>query len=182
MPSGPSSTVEYRIGAPEDVLSVSVAATHVFLDTYATEGLRPVLAREASSVYSAEAFLSRLHDSATTFILAESSDHLLGFAEFTRGRPCPCAAAEFGIELVRLYVLPIAQGKGLGRSLLHRAESFLAAESASGLWLAAWSGNHRALSFYPAVGYEPVGLTNYIIEGQAYENQVFAKALQRNAA
>lgn len=182
MSSAPLNDVEYRVGTVDDVASVSVAATHVFLDTYATGGLRPNLAREALSVYSPKAFFARLNDQAMTFVLAERGDHLLGFAEVMRERPCPCTPVSFNAELVRLYLLPVAQGQGLGRSLLRRAEEVLSSEGAAGLWLTAWSGNHRALDFYPAVGYEKIGLREYIIEGEAYENQVFAKALVRRAA
>jgi GNAT superfamily N-acetyltransferase len=174
MPATPL-PVEYSIGTPADALCVSVAAIHVFLDTYATEGLRPDLAREAISVYAAAAFLPRLADPATTFVLAMRGEHLLGFAEVTRQRPCACASERFTVELVRLYVLPVAQGQGLGRALLAYAEGMLAQEGAFGLWLAAWSGNQRALSFYPSVGYTPAGLTEYAIEGVVYENQVFVK-------
>ena len=34
------------------------------------------------------------------------------------------------------------------------------------LWLTAWVGNHRARSFYEALGYQDVGATRYFIEGQ----------------
>lgn len=170
--------VTFRVASVADVDSISVAATHVFLDTYAIEGLRPLLAREALAVYSVAAFAARLNDAATTILLAERGEFLLGFAEFTREQRCPVADCPFDVELVRLYLLPVAQGQGLGQALLRRAEAMLAAERRSGMWLAAWSGNQRALAFYPKAGYEDVGRTDYVIEGQAFDNRVFARAVR----
>jgi len=36
-------------------------------------------------------------------------------------------------------------------------------------------------AFYPAVGYVDVGATQYWIQGQAYENRIFAKRLSTHA-
>jgi hypothetical protein len=51
------------------------------------------------------------------------------------------------------------------------------AEGASTLWLTAWVGNARTLSFYASQGYEPLGSTPYTFEGEVFENTLFAKAL-----
>ena len=42
--------VEYRNGTPDDALCISVLAMQVFLDTYAIDGLRNDIAREALAV------------------------------------------------------------------------------------------------------------------------------------
>ena len=43
-------------------------------------------------------------------------------------------------------------------------------------WLAVWTGNKRALTFYRALGYESVGTMAYTFEDQTYENQVLVKS------
>ena len=48
------------------------------------------------------------------------------------------------------------------------------------VWLTAWSGNIPALAFYPAIGYRDIGVTEYVIEGQGYENRIFAKEILRS--
>ena len=48
------------------------------------------------------------------------------------------------------------------------------------VWLTAWSGNVPALAFYPAIGYQDIGVTEYVIEGQGYENRIFAKEILRS--
>ena len=65
--SAEPATVATRSGTPEDALCLGVLATQVFLDTYATNGIRSDLAREALSVYSQETFAARLADPNSRF-------------------------------------------------------------------------------------------------------------------
>ena len=164
-------------------MTIAALAVQVFLDTYATEGVRPDLAREAFSVYSAEAFARRLNEPARRFLLAEEASGLLGFAEFIAAPlPAPAGAA-IGAELVRLYVQPRFQRAGIGRRLLQAAEAAAASAGLVDLWLTACEGNHRARSFYEAVGYRDIGTTTYAFEGLTYANRVLVRHLpQRTSA
>jgi hypothetical protein len=59
-----------RAGA-EDALCLSVLAMQVFLDTYATEGIRAEIAREVVSSYSEASFNKALQDEGTYIEVAE---------------------------------------------------------------------------------------------------------------
>jgi len=169
--------VRLRQALPEDAVTIAALAVQVFLDTYAIEGVRPDLAREAFAEYSAQAFAARLVEPARSFLLAERGAGLLGFAEsLLAPRPAP-AGAIVGAELVRLYVQPAFQSQGIGKDLLRAAEQSVASRGLRVLWLTAWEGNHRAARFYAANGYEDVGATAYAIEGNSYANRVFARRL-----
>lgn len=169
--------IEYRRGTPEDALCVSVLAMQVFLDTYASGGVRPDLAREALSVYAPENFARHLAHPSACFILAERLGHLVAFAELALDAVPPQPSLERGAELVRLYVQSPFKRMGLGKVLLAQAEAVAAARSATILWLTAWTGNQPALAFYAAQGYTDVGATQYVFEGKSYENRIFRKAL-----
>ena len=177
MSSAFSPTIKFRSGTPADALCVGVLATQVFLDTYATEGIRSDLAREALAVYSPAVFSERLAHPSTFFILAEHCGHLLGFAELMLGTQCPNASISGGAELVRLYIQRPFKRKGLGSSLLAQAERLAAERSAVALWLTVWTGNVSALHFYTAQGYKDVGATSYVFEDNAYENRILTKTL-----
>lgn len=129
--------IEFRIGSEEDALCVGVLAIQVFLDTYAKDGIRPDLAREALTNYSPEAFSVRLADQDTTFLIAEKGGCLLGFCEVVRSRRCPVVAAVGTMQLVRLYVQRSSRRLGLGRALMGRAEVLAIDAGADSLWLTA---------------------------------------------
>jgi GNAT superfamily N-acetyltransferase len=166
----------YRRGVPGDELCVSVLATQVFLDTYATNGINPDLAREALSVYCVDVFAARLREPTVEIVVAESSGHVVGFIDMALQSACPASEIQ-GMEILRLYVQAPFQRHGIGQVLLKTAEQSALSRGDRHVWLTAWVGNLGALAFYPAVGYVDVGATECLIEGQAYENRIFAKRL-----
>ena len=154
-----------RQATPDDAVTIAALSVQVFLDTYATGGIRPDLAREAFSHYSVKAFAARLAEPDRVFLLAEHATGLLGFAKLLL-RPLPAPAhTTVGAELVRLYVQPQAHGMGVGRSLLRAAESAAADRGLLHLWFTVWDDNHRARGFYNAVGYTDIGATSYTFQG-----------------
>lgn len=170
-------SVALRHAFPIDAITIAALSVQVFLDTYATDGIRPDLAREAFSVYSAEAFAQRIGEASRTFILAEVGACLLGFAEVMLSQRTAPDGQTSGAELVRLYVQPAAQHNRIGRALLERAEQVIVAHKLSSVWLAAWDRNTNARAFYAHMGYVDVGATTYSFEGHTYANRVFAKHL-----
>jgi ribosomal protein S18 acetylase RimI-like enzyme len=153
----------------------------VFLDTYAPEGVRPDLAREALEVCSPSAFAKRLAAAGRIFTLAVQGEHLVGFAELSVQLTQPPGLEQTGAELIRLYIQPAAQRRGVGAQLLRRSEAQAAAAGAQWLWLTAWVGNRRALDFYQAQGFEDAGATEYVFEDRSYENRVLVKPLAGRA-
>src|SRR3954454_21929635 len=176
----PRAEIAYRMAVQEDALCLSVLATQVFLDTYAIQGIRPAIAREARQYLSEEAFAALLADPRCGILVAELADHLVGFAQLTHDQPHAFLPPDTrAAELNRLYVQRPFLGKGIGKELLARAESLAAAEGAEALWLFAWTGNAHALRFYEAQGYQDVGGSVYIFEGDTYETRVLLKRLAR---
>ena len=154
----------------------------MFLDTYAMDGIRPSLAREVLHHLSTGAIARSLADPAKVFLVAERAGHLIGFAELTIGATHLCAGPGATVELGRLYVQRAFAGKGVGTMLLARSEALARARGARSLWLTAWVGNRRALAFYARRGYVDAGATMYEFEGEAYENRVLVRPLDRDRA
>ena len=169
--------VVFRPADEADAPCLSALATQVFFETYATSGIRMALVREAESQFAVPAVLDWLRrpDSRTT--LAEHDGHLVAFAEVVLGARHPLVPQGEVAELTRLYVQSPFVRRGIGHRLLRHAEALASAEGASTLWLTAWVGNARTLSFYASQGYEPLGSTPYTFEGEVFENTLFAKAL-----
>jgi ribosomal protein S18 acetylase RimI-like enzyme len=161
----------------EDALCLGVLATQVFLDTYATGGIRPALAREVLGEYAVDAFEGHLRDPGLRLQVAEVAGHLVAFSQVAL--PCQHALAPPGpaAELARLYVQEPFTRRGIGAALLHQAERDAAAGGAQVLWLTPWVHNVRALAFYVAQGYSDHGRTEFRFEGEVHENRLFARRL-----
>jgi ribosomal protein S18 acetylase RimI-like enzyme len=164
-----------RRGTADDALCVGALAVQVFLDTYATAGIRPDLAREALTTCGVDAVRIRLDSANTHFILAERNQHLVGFAELAFGGMVPDASLAGGVELVKLYVQRHFKRLGVGGALLRHAESIAAGNSANCLWLTAWAENADALRFYAALGFVDIGQTEHVFEDKSYENRLLVR-------
>jgi GNAT superfamily N-acetyltransferase len=176
----PEPEIALRVAKPSDALCIGILATQVFLDTYAMDGIRPSLAREVLHHLSTGAIAQSLADPATVFLLAERAGHLIGFAELKIGATHACAGPEATVELGRLYVQRAFAGKGVGTRLLARSEELAHARGAGSLWLTAWVGNRHARAFYARRGYVDAGATMYEFEGEAHENRVLVRKLDRD--
>ncbi len=166
----------FRVACAQDAPCLSVLATQVFLDTYATEGVDASLANEVRSVYAPDVFATRLADPRVRIVVATNGDKLVGFVDLDSSTACPVPGIQ-GSELFRLYVQAPFQRRGIGRALLAGAEREVSRSGVAWVWLQTWAGNARALAFYRAQGYAAVGAATCVIEGKAYDNRVFAKRL-----
>ena len=174
--------VDVRAARHEDCLCLSALAMQVFLDTYATKGIRPAIAREVLSTYSKAAFGAALSDPQTLIVVAEHDGHMVGFAQVTLAACHDLAPLGDQAELLRLYVQEPFTGLKVGTKLLLTAERLATAAGATVLWLTPWAHNHRALVFYIRRGYTDFGLTYFTFEGESHENRLFAKCLEPTAS
>ncbi len=165
-----------RPATADDALCLGVLGTQVFLDTYATQGIRPTLAREVLAGFST------LRNPSARVCVAEHDGHMVGFSELRPGAAHELAPAGAQSELRRLYVQSPFAGRGVGTALLREAERAAAAGGADVLWLTSWSRNARALRFYVRCGYADCGATPYVFEDERHENRVLARALRPRSA
>lgn len=169
--------IRLRGATPADALCISTLASLVFLDTYATDGIRTDLALEASSAGDTPSVKAAIESRSSHFVLAERAGHLLAFAQCKRASIPPHADVGGAVELDRLYVLRHSHRAGIGSVLLGAAEEYARQQQAPLLWLTAWAGNASANAFYLARGYVDVGRTQYTFGDNAYENRIYSKDL-----
>ena len=167
-----------RPATADDALCLGVLAMQVFLDTYATEGIRPHIAREALDGYAPAVYQRLLQTPGIFILVAEQQGHLLGFAQVTMGTAHTLVDHPAPAELDRLYVQEPFTGRRLGQALLHAAEDEAARRGAGLLWLTPWVHNHRARHFYAREGYADVGLTWFEFEGERHENRLLTRPLR----
>jgi len=164
-----------RAAVEADAHCVATLGTQVFLDTYATDGIRPSLVREVAAQFTPDIISALIARPQVRLVLAERAGHLIGFAQFDLDAPHALLPGMSAAQLNRLYVQERFTGRGVGRVLLAEVETRAAAEGVQALWLSAWAGNARALAFYPRRGYRDIGATLYEFENEKHENRIFAR-------
>jgi len=172
-----TSDILIRDALPEDALCIGVLGMQVFLDTYATEGIRDSIAAEALQAFSPQAISALIAQPGTAIIVAEINGHLVGFAQVAMNAGHALISTPKAAELQRLYIQERFTGLGLGYRLLQAAEQRAGLGGASLLWATVWVGNERALGFYPRRGYELLGEPTYTFQNETHENRLFGKML-----
>ena len=171
----PSFTV--RDAITEDALCIGVLGMQVFLDTYATQGIRDSIANEALQAFAPQTIAHLMAQPGLSLLVAESNGHLVGFAQVKLNASHPMITAPDAAELQRLYIQERFTGLGIGYRLLQAAEQRAALGAASVLWATVWVGNERALGFYPRRGYAVLGSPTYTFQGETHDNRLFGKTL-----
>jgi GNAT superfamily N-acetyltransferase len=169
--------VSLRAASAADANCMAVLATQVWLDTYATDGIRETIAAEVLQSFSPRAIGALIAEPAVTFLLAENNAHLIGFVQWTAGARHALVNGVNPAELDRLYVQQRAAGRGVGTLLLQSAERAVRSQGIDILWLQAWVHNDRALRFYATHAYVDLGNTDFRMGDEVHENRVLAKQL-----
>jgi ribosomal protein S18 acetylase RimI-like enzyme len=93
--------------------------------------------------------------------LAEDGVEAVGFLSLLLDSPEPVGMAAGGAEIPRIFLLPGARGKGLGRRLLEPALAAASAAGAAYVWLDAMASADRAIGAYRKWGFVPIGTTRF---------------------
>lgn len=139
----------------DDVESIAALGLCVWIDTYATQGLRFRLGNYALGMFTRDKIQALLRS--RTVLVAEQAEHLVAYAVLAIGNA--------STEVENLYVLPKFQRRGIGRKLINT----MACEY-SGLWLSCWEQNHSATGFYKALGFIEHGESFFDLDGEQYRN------------
>lgn len=162
-----------RRAVPADAPRLAALARWVWLDSYAEGGVTEAFAGYLDAAFTPAAFEQLLEDGQRALWVAEDADALCGMAQLCRAAPAPVAADRPApdVELERLYVAPRCTGRGLGRQLLAAARGTWPQQA---LWLSVWVGNAGARRFYEREAGRQVGETDFLLDGQAHRNLVYA--------
>lgn len=84
------------------------------------------------------------------FWVVEYQGKLVGTAAYY-----PVERGENAVEIRKMYLLPEARGKGLGRFLLEQLEATIADRGFTQIWIETASVLQEAVKLYESSGYEP---------------------------
>ena len=172
----------FRPATADDALCISVLASQVFVDTYATHGIGETIARHVTQALSVSAMAASIAEPCHRFIVAELANHFVGFVQLKLRAGNSAVNSPDAVEVVRLYVQERFASCGVGTGLLTRSEALAAAAGAQHIWLTAWVGNIRALAFYSRRGYTDNGPATCVVQGEHIENRLLVKTLTARVA
>ena len=153
-------SIVIRTAKYEDIESIAALGLCVWIDTYATEGVRVALSKYVFSYFTIDHVRGLLVSKKV--LVAEVSGHLVGYVVLSVGGRA--------IEIDNLYVLPKFQGRGIGKEII----SYISTDY-SRLWLACWEKNENAIGFYKSIGFVEDGESFFNLDGELYRNIILTK-------
>ncbi len=167
---GVGATITVRRGAPADAAALADIGRATFMAAFQDLYWPADLAAFLEEAYAPRKMAAELADPATAVWLAEADGEVVGYAVAGPTRlPHPEVTESCG-ELKRVYLLPLAQGEGLGSALVDRALAWLDRNGPRRLWIGVWSGNRGARRLYERIGFSKVG-EYYFQVGQARDRE-----------
>ena len=169
------SDVVYRDATVDDCDALSALMRETFCETFAhlyrAEDLNAFLAAS----YTPAQQYAEIIDPDTETRLAEQDGALMGYAQIGPFKLPHDAGPAHALELYRLYVRRVVQGKGVAATLMDWAMARMRARGASMAFLGVWSENFRAQKFYARYGFERVGAYQFPV-GEALDDEYILRA------
>ena len=168
---------QLRAAQRDDALCLAALARQVFVHTYASAGISPLVAQYLEQTFSVPALQQVLTDRQRRCHVVTAGERYLGLAQTALGVTQPLLPAGAAAELERLYVLPAMARQGLGSALLRAAQASAKASGCGLLWLTCWSHNESALKFYQATGFADWGPAVFQMGSESVPNRVLAQSI-----
>ncbi len=173
-----SKAILIRKAEPEDSLKLSVFLSHVFIQTYDTEGVTQESSIFIKREFSSENIERKIKANPDSFLIAEKDENLRGVAEIDFNTKCPANNIP-AAELCKLYVMEKFTGTGIGYSLINESESIVSSKNINHIWLSVYELNSRAILFYERQGYKYIGDILFQMEFNSYINKVLYKEINK---
>jgi len=122
------------------------------------------LADYISREHTPERYRDMLADDRFTILIAKVAGNLAGLALLVQApAPPEMQSPAAALELRRFYIDSAYHGRGVANLLMKEVLAVATDRGEPSLWLSAFSGNGRALSFYKRWGFRIAGTHDFIV-------------------
>lgn len=148
-----------------------------FTQTYAAYNTPENMKLHFQNAFNKTKLSQELESEMEAYFLLMEKDLPIAFVKLNYNCAHADSNGEPMAEIQRIYVLQEHQGKGLGKILLHTAETEARRSGAKYLWLGVWQNNLKALDFYQKNGFTIVGTQEFVLGEDHQSDFVMQKAV-----
>lgn len=160
--------ISLRKAERHDAEILSEVAIASFLPAHGHSAPKKDIDNYVSLHLTPEKFREELKQPHFNYYLLYFENSLAGYTKYIFNTPNEHIADASVCKLERIYVLPEYYDKKLGKVLLEHCIAEAKKAQQHGIWLAVWTENHRALSFYKKTGFTRVGGYDFKISENHY--------------
>jgi ribosomal protein S18 acetylase RimI-like enzyme len=166
-----------RLCSAADAPILASLGARLFTETYGPTHPEPELSRYLARSFSVEGVREALSKADVSMLLVEDSSGVPVAYAYMRASPEPPAGVE-GLrpfEIVRFYVDPACQGRGVGASLMEACFSDARERGADVIWLQVWKEAPWAVGFYHRMGFSVVGSAPFYFGEQVGDDHIMSR-------
>jgi diamine N-acetyltransferase len=155
--------ISTRYATIEDAEMIADLSRETFYDTFAAQNSAEDMDIFMNQVFTKEKLIEEVGEERHIFIIAETSDRVVGYAKLREGNNHEGLGDLPAIEISRIYSIKDVIGKGVGSTLM--AECIRAAHEIGKriIWLGVWEKNESAIRFYERWGFEKFAEHEFVL-------------------
>jgi ribosomal protein S18 acetylase RimI-like enzyme len=157
-----------------DLDAYAELARRTFTETYRDAHDAGSLARHVAATLNDERVRAELEDAGRTVLAVTVGPEWVAYAVLAVGTTPPEVRGARPLEIARFYVASAWHGRGVAAPLMDAVLDEARRQGGDAAWLCVWEHNARALRFYLRMGFELVGRTTYIFDGQPEDDHLLA--------
>ena len=146
-----------RYGTTDDARMLSELGAKTFYDTFAKDNTPENIQAYLKASFSPEIQLRELSDPDNIFLIIESRNTPIGYAQLILNNTDNAIGGTKPLEIRRIYATKEYLGKGIGMELMQATIREARQRGCDCVWLGVWEKNQRAIDFYKKWGFREVG-------------------------
>lgn len=149
--------IKIRKATEADAELIADLSRTTFYDAFAKDNTKENMDDFMNNVFTKDALMQQVINNEGIFILAFDGDEAVGYARLREENDEHILEGENAIEIVRIYSIQSAIGKGVGAALMKACMDIANEKQKAIIWLGVWEKNARAIAFYQKWGFEKFG-------------------------
>jgi ribosomal protein S18 acetylase RimI-like enzyme len=146
--------IEVRPARQEELGMLRKVAIDTFIASFAEFNTAENMEAFLMEAYRPDTLEKEWREEGSICYLAWEENDLLGFVRLRRNDEVEDQLGKNTIELQRLYVHPVHQGKKIGSLMMKQAVDYSGRQGYDWIWLGVWERNFKAQEFYVKWGFE----------------------------
>lgn len=139
----------------EDWKLVQQIGSKTFYETFADSNTEEDMQKYLQENFTEQKVKKQIEDKYSTIYLALQDGQPMGYLKVNYGPSQTELQDDRSLEIERIYVLKVWQGKGLAKDLFDVALELARNKGLEYVWLGVWEHNPRAIRFYEKNGFVP---------------------------
>ena len=169
--------VVIRKARKSEAALIADMSRQTFYDSFAASNTKEDMDKFMNEQFRKEDLIKEVEINDGIFFLAYDEEQPLGYVRMRDGDRYKEFGTKTSIEIVRIYAVTTAIGKGVGRALMNKCIETAKELNRQIVWLGVWEHNQRAIDFYTKWGFVKFGTHDFVLGNDVQTDLLLMKEL-----